>query len=84
MCKNGSRKSPSDNSQVDITWLTDLQMVFTAYLHSMETKINEDIMLKMFHRLYKRVSFRALDKLEHPFIFAYSALVNEDVKLKTK
>ena len=59
-------------------------MVFTAYLHSLETKINEDTMLQMFQRLYKRVSFRALDKLERPFIFAYSALVNDDVQKKTK
>lgn len=41
-------------------------------------------MLQMFQRLYKRVSFRALDKLERPFIFAYSALVNDDVQKKTK
>ena len=49
----------------------------------METKENEEKMLEIFKKFYKRVNFMALDNLQRPFIFAYSQLVNETVRENT-
>jgi len=40
--------------------------------------------LKRFHKqLFKKVCFKAIDKLERPYIFAYSAFVDDAVKRET-
>ena len=41
-------------------------------------------MLKYFKILYSKVIYKSLDKLQAPYIFAYSAFVDEQVNKQTK
>mgnify|MGYP007086547496 CR=1 FL=1 len=41
-------------------------------------------MLAIFKMLYKKVSFKVMDKLSRPFIFAYSAYVDSKVTKMTR
>ena len=77
-------------------WVKDLKQVYHSYLkcigkESMVVRSQSDTSAKeesskilvVFRRLYKYVKYRALLKLERPWIFAYSAMVNKRVQQDT-
>lgn len=41
-------------------------------------------LLNLFRKLYKNLRFKSLDRMKRPLLFAYSALTNEEVKVKAK
>jgi len=65
-------------------WLTDIDKIHSSHQAIVNKKTPKDkeearLLLKLLRALYEKVSFRALDKLERPFIFAYSAMVNPNI-----
>ena len=70
-----------ENKDIQMEWLHDLKRLSREYneMKEPERKLN---LQKKFEQFYKKVKFRALDKLECPFIIAYSQFVDADVQLK--
>jgi len=64
--------------------LLDIDRIYSAYQavakgNSLKEKEDARTFMKLLRALYEKVSFRSLDRLERPFIFAYSAMVNDNV-----
>ena len=74
---------------MDVQWLLDINKIQTSYQVCKNSTSPKELqqaqqLLSLFQELYKKVSFRTLDRLDRPFIFAYSALVDNETISKTK
>jgi hypothetical protein len=81
-----SRIEPIRTRDQKMQWLKDLQTVFNFYCkaspNNTETEQSK-IILGYFKQLYSKVIYKALSNLKMPFIFAYSAFVDDKVRSQT-
>ena len=67
-------------------WLQDLKKVWSANESSKlrgDTETQTLKLLEIFKDMYTKVSLRVLDQLQRPFIFAYSAQVDQEIIQRT-
>jgi len=82
---NGSRFEKQFTKEAKITWLNDLHKVFAAYSAADDaSEAHKEVALQNFKKMYKKVVYNALDILDKPFIFAFSAMVDRKVNRFTK
>ena len=66
------------DAQKDWNWLRDLKVVFNLHNLCQEANDKEKILVN-FKKLYQNACFKVMDNMPRPFIFAYSAQIDEAV-----
>jgi CheY-like chemotaxis protein len=70
-------------ANLDLKWLSKLNELYHNMLSASETDLFESLE-KEYASLYSKVKYKALDKLDRPFIFAYSALINQAIQIQAE
>lgn len=65
-------------------WLIELNSVFNQYMESRGIEDSESQILNYLKDFYSRMKFHALDYMKQPLIFAFSALLNNEIEEKAK